>query len=210
MEKCTFQMEPGASLITAPASTDILPGRMLRAMMRNLERRFELYEYSVVKGYKEAENMGDVVAMVPLTGGIRGKAPWISGGPNIVVFQRPHPSFYDPNYVTLEPEDEEEFRFRLQPGEPFIVEDYTVALPDELFISITEDIKMLERVLNHLKPKEFADVREAVSKLAIGNISIFEEAEMLMEYDESSVPFIMTDGLDEFVEPPEHVDKLDI
>ncbi|MDD3243868.1 MAG: hypothetical protein PHD32_09125 [Eubacteriales bacterium] len=207
MDKCTFQMEPGACLITASPSTDVLPGRMLRGMVRNLERRFELYEYSLARSQKEADAMGNVEAVVPLSGGIKGK---LSGGAGVVVFQRLHPSFYDPNYVTLEPEDEEEFRFRLQPGEPFIVEDYTVALPDELFIAVTDDIKLLVRVMSHLKLTEFADAREAVSKLGVANLSVFEEAELLVEYDESAVPGILAGGLDEFLEPPEHVDRLDI
>ena len=47
----------------------ILPGRMIREMVRNLETRYELYEYSLIKSERQLEEMDDVVATVPLAGG---------------------------------------------------------------------------------------------------------------------------------------------
>ena len=46
----------------------ILPGRMIREMVRNLETRYELYEYSLIKSERQLDEMDDVVATIPLAG----------------------------------------------------------------------------------------------------------------------------------------------
>jgi hypothetical protein len=208
MTKCDFKMENGASLIIAPENRVILPGRMIRMMVANLERRFQLMEYSSVIGYKAADEMEDVLGIIELRSGFFKR---LMGKQELCVFQKLHPSLYDEEYVQLSEEEQEAFRENLEEGDDFIKADYSLSVPPYFFMAVSQDdSKKLIEVFNHLKLKDFAQVRDAVANLCDASISIFDEVELLAEYTSGDIPEIMTEGLDEWLMPPEHVDRLDI
>jgi hypothetical protein len=201
-------MENGASLIIAPENRDILPGRMIRMMVANLERRFQLMEYSSVIGYKAADEMEDVLGIIELRSGFLKR---LMGKQELCVFQKLHPSLYDEEYVQLSEEEQEAFRENLEEGDDFIKADYSLSVSPYFFMAVSQDdSKKLIEVFNHLKLKDFAQVRDAVANLCDASISIFDEVELLAEYTSGDIPEIMTEGLDEWLMPPEHVDRLDI
>jgi hypothetical protein len=208
LNKCDFKMEKRACLITAPEDRDILPGRMLRIMAANLEKRFQLFEFSSVLGYKAVDEMEDVIGVVELQCGFFKR---LFGKQEICVFQKIHPSFYEENYVQLSDEEKEAFKSNLPEGEEFAEADYTVSIPSFFFVAVTQDdSRKLMDVLNHLKLRDFAEVRDAVATLCEASISVFDEIEILTEYASNDLPTIMTEGMEEWVKPPELVEYLDI
>lgn len=208
LNKCDFKMEKSACLITAPEDRDILPGRMLRTMAANLEKRFQLYEFSSVKGYKAVDEMEDVIGVVELQCGLLKK---LFGKQEVCVFQKLHPSFYEEDYVQLSEEEKEAFQKNLPEGEEFVQSDYTVSIPPFFFIVATQDdSRKLMDVLNHLKLRDFSEIRDAVATLCEASISIFDEIEILVEYSHEELPKLLTEGLDEWVKPPEQVEFLEI
>jgi hypothetical protein len=206
--KCDFKMEKGACLITAPEDRDILPGRMLRLLAANLEKRFQLYEFSLVQGYRAVDEMEDVIGVVELKCGFLQR---MFGNQSICVFQKLHPSFYEEGYVQLSEDEKETFRQNLPEGEEFAEADYTVSIPSYFFVTVTQDdIRKITDVLNHLKLMSFSEVRDAVVTLCEATVSVFNEIEVLAEYNDENFPTILTEGLDEWVGPPEEVEYLDI
>ncbi len=208
LTKCDFKMEKYACLITLPEDRPILPGRMLRAIVANLERRYQLLEFSSVVGYREVDTMEDVLGVVELHTGFFHR---LFGKHRLCVFQKPHPSLYDPEYMTLTEEEMEEFRERLPQEEELVTEDFTVSIPSQFFLAMTiDDYKMVIDILNHLKLKDFTDVREAIATLFDGVVSVFDETELLAEYTDDMLPDLLAEGLEEWVNPPEQVERLDI
>jgi hypothetical protein len=206
--KCDFKMEQNACLITAPEDRDILPGKMLRNMVGNLEKRFQLFEFSCVQGYRAVDEMEDVIGVVELQCGFFKR---LFGKRDICVFQKLHPSFYDEAYVQLTDEEKEAFQKNLPEGEEFFEADYTVSIPSFFFMAVTQDdSRKLMDVLNHLKLNGFNEARDAIATLCEASISIFDEIEILAEYFDKELPNILTDGLDEWLRPPEKVEFLEI
>lgn len=208
LNKCDFKTEQSACLITAPEDRDILPGRMLRQMVESLEKRFQLYEFSCVQGYRAVDEMEDVIGVVELQCGFFRR---LMGKQDICVFQKLHPSFYEPDFVQLTEEEAEVFRGNLPEGEEFVEADYTVSIPPFYYMVVTQDdSRKLMDVLNHLKLIDFAEVRDAVATLCDASISIFDEIEILAEYFDEEFPNIFTAGMDEWLKPPEAVEYLEI
>ena len=206
--KCDFKMEQNACLITAPEDRDILPGRMLRIMVGNLEKRFQLFEFSCVQGYRAVDEMEDVIGVVELHCGFFKK---LFGKRDICVFQKLHPSFYDEAYVQLTDEEKEAFQKNLPEGEEFIEADYTISIPSFFFVAVTQDdSRKLMDVLNHLKLNDFSAVRDAIAMLCDASVSIFDEIEILCEYFDEELPNILTDGVGEWLRQPEKVEYLEI
>ena len=208
LTKCDFKMENGASLVVAPENRDILPGRMIRAIVANLEKRFFLFEYSSVIGYRAAEEMDDILGVVELQTGFFKR---LMGKQELCVFQKLHPSLYDPNYVSLSEEESQAFKENLEEGDDFEVADYTVSIPPNFFVAVTQDdSKKLIEVLNHLKLRDFAQVRNAVANLCEASVSIFDEIELLAEYASDEIPELFSEGLDEWLTDPVRVESLNI
>lgn len=208
LSKCDYKMEKSACLVTAPEDRDILPGRMLRVMAANLEKHFRLLEFSCVQGYKSVDEMEDVIGVVELQCGFFKR---LFGKQEICVFQKMHPSFYDENYVQLSEEEQEAFKKNLPEGEEFVQADYTVSIPSFYFVAVTmDDERKLIDVLNHLKLGSFSELRDAVASLCEASISVFDEIEMLVEYAHDELPTLLTEGMDEWLKPPESVEYLDI
>ena len=206
--KCDFKMERNACLITAPEDRDILPGRMLRLMAANLEKRYTLLEFSYVQGYKAVDGMEDVVGVVELQSGFFQR---MMGKHNICVFQKLHPSFYEEDFVQLSDDEKQMFQENLAEGEEFFEADYTVSIPSFFFICATsDDSRKIMDVLNHLKLRNFDEMRNAVATLCDACVSIFDEIEILAEYGDENFPALLTDGMEEWVNQPEAVEYLDI
>jgi len=206
--KCDYKMEQNACLITAPEDRDVLPGRMLRQMAANLEKYYQLFEFSCVQGYKAVDEMEDVVGVIELQCGFFRR---LLGKQDLCVFQKLHPSLYQEDYVQLSDEEKEAFKANLPEGEEFVEADYTVSIPSFYFLMVTaDDSRKLIDVLSHLKPKSFAELRDAVATLCDASISIFDEVEILVEYGGEGFPAILTEGLEEWLKPPEQVEYLDI
>jgi hypothetical protein len=206
--KCDFKMERNACLITAPEDRDILPGRMLRLMVENLEKKFQLFEFSCVQGYRAVDEMEDVLGVVELQNGFFKRT---FAKQDICVFQKLHPSFYEEDFILLTEEEKEDFSANLPEGEEFSEADYTVSVPPFFFaVATLDDSRKLMDVLNHLKLKDFTEVRDAIAMLCEASISIFDEVEILLEYSDEKLPLLLTEGLEEWVNSPETVEYLDI
>ena len=173
----------------------ILPGRMIREMVRNLETRYELYEYSMIKSEKELDEMDDVVATIPLAGNAlqRGK---------MVVIQRLHNSLYDPEFFKLEPEQLQEFEQTLEPGEELNVADYTVSMPKDYYVLVTDDLKKFVMVATHLKLTDMDRMVECAIRLGSASIIVQDECVMTVDYEDEHFPDLMTRGCGEFLRTP--------
>jgi hypothetical protein len=194
--RCDYRISTQERILEIEAPQErILPGRMIRDIVRNLETRYELYEYSVIKSERQLEEMDDVVATIPLGG-----SPLQKG--KMVVVQRLHNSLYDPNYVKLEPGQMDDFAQTLEPGEELNPEDYTVALPADYYVMVTDDVKKFVMVATHLKLTGMDKMMECVSRLCCASITIQDEALMRVEYENEDFPELLTKGCDEFLRTP--------
>lgn len=194
--RCDYRISTQERILEIEAPQErILPGRMIREMVRNLETRYELYEYSMIKSERQLEEMDDVVATVPLAGGGLQKG-------KLVVIQRLHTSLYDPAFVKLEPEQMDEFAQTLEPGEELNPDDYTVALPADYYVMVTDDLKKFVMVATHLKLTGMDKMVECVSRLCCAGISIQDEALMTVEYENEDFPELLSKGCDEFLRAP--------
>ncbi|MGI5877919.1 MAG: hypothetical protein ACOX7W_04860 [Christensenellales bacterium] len=205
--KCEYKICENTILLSAPQGLNILPGRMIRMMIANIETKYQVYEYSEVRGMKNAEAMEDVVGIAPLSGAVPG---WLSGGQKLVVFQKPHPSLYNANFIKLTDEEVESFREALPPGEEFIEADYTVSMPPDFFMLVTKDIRKFIDVITHLKLSSFPAVREAAARLGVAAITIYDEADMMVEINEPGFRELLLTDVDRLLGPPQTVDSLDI
>lgn len=199
--KCDYKICKNTLMISAPEGVDLLPGRMLRAMIANIETAYELYEYSQAANMKAAQAMEDVVGIAPM-------APSLTSR-KVVVYQRPHPSFYDPNFIELTTEEVDRFTSALPPGEEFIEADYTLSMPSDLYMAVVDDIRTFIDVVTHLKLPTFNAVREATARLGIASITIYDEADMMVEFNDENFPELLTQGLERWLNPPQHVESLD-
>lgn len=204
--KCDYKVSGNAFQISAPRGLDLLPGRMIRKIIKNIESNYQICEFSEVKGAREADMMDDVIGTIYLKGGM---GAWLFGSTPIAVFQRIHTSLYDPDFIRLEDHETMDFQNRLPDDEAFNYEDFTVSMPADYFLMVAPSTNKLVEVISHLRPDSFADVREAAAKLAVASITVYDEADMYIEYTDEEFPIIFTKGLDEWLNPPEEVEYLD-
>lgn len=204
--KCDYKFADNTFLISAPRGLDVLPGRMLRRIMKNLEDKYQLSEYSFVKGRRAAEMKEDVISDVALRSGT---GAFVMGNQPMVVFQKLHPSIYDPDFIQLTDDETMDFQSRLPDDEAFNYEDFTVAMTPDYFIAVAVDVRKLSKVLDHLRLESFEALREAVGRLCPAAITIYDEADMFVQYTDKTLPAIFTEGLEEWLNPPEEVESLD-
>ncbi len=204
--KSDYNISGKAMQISAPRGLDMLPGRMIRKMVKNLESKYQICEYSEVKGRKQADMMDDVIGMIFLKGGL---GSWLFGSAPIAVFQRIHTSLYDPDFIRLEDDETMDFQKRLPEDEPFNYEDFTLSMPTDYFILVASSTNKLIEVLSHLRPDTFDDVRDAIARIADASITIYDEADIYIQYSDNNFPAVMTKGLEEWLNPPKEVDHLD-
>lgn len=205
MIRCEYKYSGNAFAISAPHGVDVLPGRMIRKIIDNLEKKYSLCEFSMVKGRRAAEQKEDVIADVFLKSGT---GAFLFNSQPVVVMQKLHPSMYDPDFVQLSDEETMEFQKRLPDDEGFNYEDFTISMPADYFIAVSDNIKSLAKVLDHLRLEDFDAFRKAISKLCIASITIYDEADMFVEYNEKTFPTTFTEGIEEYLYPPEHVEEL--
>jgi len=204
--KSDYKISGNALQISAPRGLDLLPGRLIRKMIKNIEAEYQICEFSEVKGRREAEVMDDVVGNIYLKGGL---GAWLLGNAPIAVFQRLHTSMYDPDFIRLEEEEVMDFQNRLPEDEPFNYEDFTLSMPVDYFLMAAPSTTKLIDVVSHLRPDTFDDVREAVARISAAAITIYDEADMHVEFTDDNFPEILTRGLEDWINPPEQVDYLD-
>ncbi len=204
--KSNYKISGNAMQISAPRGLDLLPGRMIRKMIKNMEEKYQICEFCEVRGRKEAEMMDDVIGSIHLKGGV---GSVLMGSAPVAVFQRLHTSLYDPDFIQLEEDEVMDFQARLPEDEPFNYEDFTLSMPADYFLMIApSSIKMID-VISHLRPETFDDVREAIARISSASISIYDEADMHVEFTDEGFPELLTEGLEDWINPPEQVEFLD-
>jgi len=202
MAKCDFEINSqGKELAIYAPSGRMLPGRMLRNIVRVMEEKYEFYEYFLAKDENEINEMDNVVGRVPV--GQRG----MRGG-KYVVFQTLHESMYNPDFLRLTDDEMVAFHDELDPDEVFYKEDYTVDMPDDYLIIVTNEFKKFVTVTTHLKLKTLAEMRTAVARLASCSVAIFDSAVMLVEYNDDEIVDMIIQASEGFVKEPVEVKEL--
>ena len=194
--RCDYQISTQEHNLKIESPQDrILPGRMIREMVRNLETRYELYEYSLIQSERQLDEMDDVVATIPLAGKALQKG-------KMVVIQRLHNSLYDPDFFKLDPVQLKGFEQTLEPGEELNVADYTVSMPENYYILATDDLKKFVMVATHLKLADMDKMVECAVRLGSASITVHNESVMIVDYEEENFPDLLTRGCDEFLRAP--------
>ena len=207
--KCDYKSADNVFCISAPRGIDILPGRMLRKIIKNLNSKYEVCEFSFVKGKRAADEKEDVITDVYLAAS---RSAYLLGSQPIVVFQTVHPSLLDPQFIQLTPDEIMEFKGRLTDiglDEEYNTNDYSIAMPSDYFLVVTENVRKMSRVLEHLRLETFQDFRNTLSRLAPATISIYDEADMFVTYTDKTIPSMLTEGIEEWLMPLEKVTHLD-
>ena len=204
--KSEYKISGNALQISAPRGLDLLPGRMIRKMIKNIETKYQICEFCEVRGRKEAEVMDDVIGSIYLKGGL---GSWMMGNAPVAVFQRLHTSMYDPDFIRLEEDEVMDFQSRLPEDEPFNYEDFTLSMPADYFLMIAPSSSRMIDVISHLRPETFDSVREAVARIGAASITIYDEADMHVEFTDENFPELLTHGLEDWINPPQQVDYLD-
>jgi len=207
--KCDYKSAENVFCISAPRGLDVLPGRMLRQIIKNLSSKYEVCEFSFAKGKRAADEKEDVITDVFLS---TSRTSYLFGSQPIVVLQSVHPSLLDPQFIQLTPDEIMEFKGRLTDigvDEDYNTNDYSVAMPSDYFLVITENARKLARVLEHLRLETFQEFRNTISRLAPASISIYDEADMFVTYTDKTIPALLTEGIEEWLMPLEKVTHLD-
>ena len=207
--KCDYKSAENVFCISAPRGLDVLPGRMLRRVVKNLSSKYEVCEFSFVKGKRAADEKEDVITDIYLT---TSRTSYLFGSQPIVVFQSIHPSLLDPQFIQLSPDEIMEFKGRLTDigeDEEYNTNDYSIAMPSDYFLVVTENARKLGRVLEHLRLETFQDFRNTISRLAPATISIYDEADMFVTYTDRTIPSLLTEGIEDWLMPLEKVNHLD-
>lgn len=201
--RCNITVADNALQITAPEGR-LLPGRMLRTMMQNLESRYQVVEFTMVKNDKELKELEGVVQVVPMAG----NAISTLTGRKSIAFMGLHPSFYDENAVQLTKEEIEDFRATIPEGEEMYVADFTVSLPREFMALVTDDLNEFCTVATHLKLDSLPAMLECAARLGTASITVFDEVELIAEFKDPEVVDVIMAGLDEWVNAPMRVRSL--
>ena len=199
--KCQFNISEKEKALSIVAPDDrIIPGRLLREMVANIETRYQIYEFFYAASRQEAEEAIDVVGMVPLAGLTQ----------RFVVFTKLDASFMEDNLIHPTPEEEDDYRSKLDPDEDYVQADYTVFLPPEMNILVTDDIKRFITVAGHLKLRTYEDMLDASERLGEASISIFDKAEMTVIYNDDDFVEVMcrNDTLHEWLYDPIYVPSI--
>lgn len=195
--QCDIRISDQAIRIQSPQGR-IIPGRLIRSIVHNLEVKYQLYEFSLIRNAKELQELEDVVDVVNLKRGSK------------CVIQKLHPSLYDESVIRLTPEELDEFAATVPSDEQMVVADYTVSMPAEYFILVTDNIQRFVAFANHLKLDGFPAMRECAARLGDAAITIFDENDMIIEYQDENLPDILMQDLDPWLKTPLHVKDLDL
>jgi len=195
--QCDIRISDHAIRIQSPQGR-IIPGRLVRSIVHNLEVQYQLYEFSMIRGAKQLQELEDVVDVVNLKRGYQ------------CVIQKLHPSLYDESIIRLTADELDEFAATVPSDEQMVVADYTVSMPAEYFILVTDNIQRFVAFANHLKLDGFPAMRECAARLGDAAISIFDENDMIIEYQDEKLPDILMQDLDPWLKTPLHVKDLDL
>ncbi len=195
--QCDIRISDHAIRIQSPQGR-IIPGRLIRSIVHNLEVQYQLYEFSMIRGAKQLQELEDVVDVVNLKRGYQ------------CVIQKLHPSLYDESVIRLTAEELDEFAATVPSDEQMVVADYTVSMPAEYFILVTDNIQRFVTFANHLKLDGFPAMRECAARLGDAAISIFDEDDMIIEYQDEKLPDILMQDLEPWLKTPLHVKDLDL
>jgi len=195
--QCDIRISDQAIRIQSPQGR-IIPGRLIRSIVHNLEVKYQLYEFSLIRNAKELQELEDVVDVVNLKRGSK------------CVIQKLHPSLYDESVIRLTAEELDEFAATVPSDEQMVVADYTVSMPAEYFILVTDNIQCFVAFANHLKLDGFPAMRECAARLGDAAITIFDENDMIIEYQDENLPDILMQDLDPWLKTPLHVKDLDL
>jgi len=195
--QCDIRISDQAIRIQSPQGR-IIPGRLIRSIVHNLEVKYQLYEFSLIRNAKELQELEDVVDVVNLKRGSK------------CVIQKLHPSLYDESVIRLTAEELDEFAATVPSDEQMVVADYTVSMPAEYFILVTDNIQRFVAFANHLKLDGFPAMRECAARLGDAAITIFDENDMIIEYQDENFPDILMQDLDPWLKTPLHVKDLDL
>lgn len=202
---CGIRIADDGIRINAPEG-QMLPGRMLRALMQNLENHYQVLEFVLAKNDKdlrELEREG-VLQKVSLSSGF---LPALFGH-QTVAFLGLHPSFYDENYVELSDSEIEEYRASIPQGEEMYVADFTVQVDTDFSALVTDDLNHFCKVASHLKLRDFPSMQECARRLGTALITIYDELELVVEYRDPALADIILAGLDEWLDTPVRVPSL--
>jgi len=194
--KCDVRISDHAIRIQSPQGR-IIPGRLIRSIVHNLETRYQLFEFSMIRGARMLDELEDVVDTIRLKRGFQ------------CVVQKLHPSLYDEAAIQLTPEELDEFASTVPDDEQMVVADYTVSMPSEYFILVTDDIRRFVNFANHLKLDGFPAMRECAARLGDAAISIFDETDMIIEYQDESLPNTLMQDLEPWLKSALHVKDID-
>lgn len=195
--QCDIRISDHAIRIQAPKGR-IIPGRLVRSIVHNLETRYQIYEFSMIRGARMMQELQDVVDVIQLKKGYQ------------VVMQKLHPSLYDETAIRLSQEELEDFAATVPDDETMVVADYTVSMPAEYFLLVTDNIQRFVTFANHLKLDGFPAMRECAARLGDAAISIFDEEDMIIEYQDENLPDILMQDLEPWLRTPLRVKSLDL
>ncbi|MGI6315987.1 MAG: hypothetical protein ACOX17_04830 [Christensenellales bacterium] len=207
--RCEIKIAPEALRIVAPEGR-LLPGRMLRRIVQNLEQHYQVFEYTFCKNNKELNSLGENVGVVPLYGkGISGLFPFLTGQKS-VAFLGLDASFYDPKAYHISEQALTEFRATIPEGEMMYEEDFTVYMPADFTAIVTNDLYRFVQVAGHIKLRTREEMQNCVARLSVAGITVYDEVEMIVDYNDPAIPEIIINGNEEFLSTPLHVTSLEI
>ena len=204
--QCMYQVAGKSLKISIPEERSMLPGRLLRSMIANIETKYKVFEYFLVQNEKELDAAEDVIEAVPLWPSLIDKATFRRP---MVAFRTLDRSFYVPQLNRLSKEQLFYYKRELGPDEELVEEDYSLVMPPDLFILATDNLKKFTTVASHLKLRNFGEMQAMAAKLGDASIAIYDQADMYIEYDHDSFPALITFELEEWLLPPQMVSSLD-
>lgn len=207
--RCEIKIAPEALRIAAPEGR-LLPGRMLRRIMQNLEQHYQVFEYTFCKNNRELNELGENVGVVPLyAGGVSGALSAVTGQ-KCVAFLGLDASFYDTKAYRLSEEALAEFRATIPQDEQMHEEDFTVEMPADFMAIVTDDLNRFVQVAGHIKLHSKEEMQDCVARLGVAGVTVYDEVEMIVDYNDPAIPDIIMNGNEEFLSTPMKVMSLDV
>lgn len=190
-----FSGEPTASL----------PAGLIRTVLSNLRRHYDIYECFLGKGDPEDIEGSDDQPCVKFKGSfisnLLGRTPY-------AMFTPVPEAFFDANAVQLTPEEIEDLLSEIPEEDKDNISDYTIDIEGDMFLLVTKNLEGFLEVVKKFGYKNHQSFLDAVPYLSDALISIHDTVELEIDYSDESIAAVALEGTPEyFIEKTENVSK---
>lgn len=174
-----------------------LPVKLIRKIIQNVMREYELYECSITYGKRGLKQYNDIQGIIKLKTNLLIRLVF---GNKYIVFEQLHPSLYDESYIKLTADHIDKLKVDLEEGEELDIDYYTLYIDQHAWMIATKDLKELLNKIKHIKSMNIKQFNNLILNYVAASIEVNDDVEIVINYKNDKVINVSLENTEEYWE----------